>query len=272
KGENVRIIIYNNSMMRHPMHLHGHFFRVLNDAGEYAPLKTVLDIMPMETDTIEFAATESGDWFFHCHILYHMMSGMGRVFAYEQSPPNPQLPNVKKAERLFKKDDRELHPMAHIGIESNGSDGEVMLMNTRYNLQTEWRIGTDENMGYETESHLGRYFGRMQFLFAYAGWDVRYRKGGKENTKDFRQVFCTGLQYTLPLFVVADVRLDQTGDLRIQLVREDIPITSRLRLGGMINSDWEYMVGARYVVTKYFSLSTHYDSDMMWGGGFVITY
>src|SRR6185312_16127950 len=53
KGENVKIILENGSMMRHPMHLHGHFFRVLNGQGEYAPFKNVLDILPMETDTIE---------------------------------------------------------------------------------------------------------------------------------------------------------------------------------------------------------------------------
>lgn len=272
KGENVRIIIYNNSMMRHPMHLHGHFFRVLNGNGAYSPLKTVIDIMPMETDTIEFAATESGDWFFHCHILYHMMSGMGRVFTYENSPPNPQLPDAKKAERMFKKDDRELHAMGQIGIESNGSDGEFMLMNTRYRLQTEWRIGTDEQMGYESESHFGRYLGRMQFLFPYVGWDYRHRKNGKENTKDDRQVFCAGIQYTLPMLLIADLRVDHTGNFRFQVGREDIPVTSRLRLGGMVNSDLEYMIGARYILTKYISLSTHYDSDMKWGGGFTITY
>jgi CopA family copper-resistance protein len=64
KGQNVRITIYNNSMMRHPMHLHGHDFRVLNGQADYAPLKNVLDIMPMETDTIEFNANLEGDWFF----------------------------------------------------------------------------------------------------------------------------------------------------------------------------------------------------------------
>ena len=53
KGENVRIIIYNNSMMRHPMHLHGHDFRLLNGQGEYAPMKNIIDIMPMERDTID---------------------------------------------------------------------------------------------------------------------------------------------------------------------------------------------------------------------------
>ncbi|MBI3234815.1 MAG: multicopper oxidase domain-containing protein, partial [Bacteroidetes bacterium] len=67
KGENIRLIIYNGSMMRHPMHLHGHDFRLLNGQDEYAPLKNIVDIMPMETDTLEFYANTEGDWFFHCH-------------------------------------------------------------------------------------------------------------------------------------------------------------------------------------------------------------
>jgi FtsP/CotA-like multicopper oxidase with cupredoxin domain len=52
KGEILRITIHNNSMMRHPMHLHGFDFRVINGKGEKSPLKNVIDIMPMETDTI----------------------------------------------------------------------------------------------------------------------------------------------------------------------------------------------------------------------------
>lgn len=64
RGEIVRITMYNNSMMRHPMHLHGHDFRVINSKGEYSPLKNVLDLMPMETVTIEFPANQDGDWFF----------------------------------------------------------------------------------------------------------------------------------------------------------------------------------------------------------------
>jgi hypothetical protein len=48
-----------------PSHaLHGHDFRVLNGQEEYAPLKNIIDIMPMETDTIEFNANVKGDWFF----------------------------------------------------------------------------------------------------------------------------------------------------------------------------------------------------------------
>ena len=281
KGENIRIILTNNSMMRHPMHLHGHFFRVVNGQGDYAPLKTVLDIMPMETDTIEFNASEDyGDWYFHCHILYHMMSGMGRIFTYEDSPANPEIPNPKKFLRKVYHDDRRFYLGAEIGLESNGSDGEIMLTNTRWKLQTEWRLGLNSNKGYEIESHFGRYLDRNQFLFLYAGWDWRYRKGeesesnwfGQSNTQDNRNVLCFGLQYTLPWFITTDIRVDNTGNLRFQIHRDDIPITSKLRLWGMYNSDNEYSVGARYILTKYISAATHYDSDMGFGAGLKFTY
>lgn len=281
KGENIRIVLYNGTMMRHPMHLHGHFFRVVNGQGAYAPLKTVLDIMPMETDTIEFAATESGDWFFHCHILYHMMSGMGRIFSYQDSPPNPEIPNPERSVRKIYADDRQIHFMGRVALESSGSDGEVMLANTRYKLQTEWRLGTNAMMGYETESHLGRYLGRMQFWFPYVGWDFRYRTMdlhsertifGQRNTKNNRGVACLGVQYTLPMLVTADARVDRNGIFRLSLMREDIPVTARLRMNLMANSDLEYMVGLRYIVTKYFGISTHYDSDMGLGAGITLNY
>ncbi|MFN0293537.1 multicopper oxidase domain-containing protein [Pedobacter helvus] len=292
KGENVRIILFNNSMMRHPMHLHGHDFRVVNGQGEYAPMKNIIDIMPMERDTLEFAASEpGGDWFFHCHILYHMMSGMGRVFSYENSPPNPEIPNPKLAQRKLFSDDREFHPMARVGIETNGSDGEIMLANTRYRFTTEWRIGFDKEMGYESESHFGRYIGRNQWLLPYVGWDFRKRTidpldknifgqslapgdnlFGQRNTKNFRQVFHLGVQYTLPMLIVADASIDHKGNVRFQLMREDVPISKRLRFQFMVNTDKEYMAGFRYIVTKYFGLSTHYDSDMGYGAGLTLNY
>ncbi|TWW00238.1 multicopper oxidase domain-containing protein [Chitinophaga pinensis] len=280
KGENVRIVLYNGTMMRHPMHLHGHFFRVLNGQGEYAPLKNTLDIMPMETDTLEFAATESGDWFFHCHILYHMMSGMGRIFSYQDSPPNPEIPDPQKAIRKIYADDRKIHSSARIGLESNSSDGEIVFANTRYRFQTEWRAGYNGENGYETESHFGRYFGQMQWLFPYVGWDMRYRRMhepeknlfGQVSTKNRRSVFHVGLEYTLPMLIVADASVDTDGRLRFQLSREDVPLTRRLRFNFMANTDKEYMAGFRYIMTKYLSLSTHYDSDMGLGAGITITY
>ena len=287
KGENVRIILYNNSMMRHPMHLHGHDFRLLNGQGEYAPLKNIIDIMPMEKDTIEFAATESGDWFFHCHILYHMMSGMGRVLSYENSPANPEIPDPKLAQRKLFSDDRMPHFMTKIGIESNGSDGQAMLANTRWKLSSMWHLGYHDMHGYESETMLGRYLGKMQWIYPYVGFDYHYKiEGGPKNifgnedknwfgqvsNKLRRKTAVAGIAYTLPSLTIADFRVDANGKLRFQLSREDISITPRLRFAWMINTDKEYTAGLRYVVTKYISLSTHYDSDMGWGAGLTFTY
>ncbi|WP_316793789.1 multicopper oxidase family protein [Pedobacter frigoris] len=282
KGENVRIILYNNSMMRHPMHLHGHDFRVVNAQGEYAPMKNVLDIMPMERDTIEFAATEpGGDWFFHCHILYHMMSGMGRVFSYENSPPNPELPDPAYARRKLNSDDREFHLMGNIGLESNGSDGDLMIGNTRYRFSTEFRLGLKAEHGNEVEAYFGRYIGKMQWLMPFVGFDYHYNRMGNMEEKNMfgqmsnqmnRKAAVIGFQYTLPMLVTAEARLDSKGKMRFQLMREDIPLSGRLRLNIMGNTDKEYMGGLRYIVTKYFSFSTHYDSDMGYGGGITLTY
>ncbi len=287
KGENVRIILYNNSMMRHPMHLHGHDFRLLNGQGEFAPLKNIIDIMPMELDTLEFAATENGDWFFHCHILYHMMSGMGRVFSYENSPANPEIPDPKLAQRKLFADDRKMHLMARVGIESNGSDGEAMFAGTRWKANTLWHLGYHDEHGYESETMVGRYLGKMQWLYPYVGYDYHYKmEGGTKNifgseeknlfgqtsNKNNRSTVVAGIAYTLPTLTVADFRIDGDGKLRFQLSREDIAITPRLRFAWMINTDKEYMAGLRYIATKYISLSTHYDSDMGWGAGITITY
>lgn len=288
KGENIRMVLTNNTMMRHPMHLHGHYFRVLNANGKYSPLKNVLDIMPMETDTIEFAATESGDWFFHCHILYHMMSGMGRIFSYENTPPNPQLPDLKYARRKLFADDRKFYLKANVGLETNGSDGEIQYANTRWIAATEWRLGLDPENGYESETYVGRYLGTIQWLLPFVGFDYHYNNRtkkpgepdyemernlfGQESNQSNRKTVIAGIRYTLPMLINAEARVDGLGKFRFQLEREDIPVTSRLRLNLMANTDKEYMVGFRYVVGKYWSLSTHYDSDMRLGAGLTITY
>jgi hypothetical protein len=287
KGENVKVILYNGTMMRHPMHLHGHFFRVLNGQGDYSPLKNTLDIMPMETDTLEFAASESGDWFFHCHILYHMMSGMGRIFRYENSPPNPEVPDPKMALKMIYMDDKRIHPGAKIGLESNGSDGKIMLSNTRWQATTLWHLGYTDMHGYESETMIGRYLGKMQWWFPYIGFDYHFKKAGgpknifgnEEKTmfgqisdKTDRKTVVAGIAYTLPLLFVADARVDGNGKFRFQLSREDIAVTSRLRFSIMVNTDKEYTAGLRYIVTKNFGLSTHYDSDMGLGAGITFTY
>ena len=282
KGENVRITLYNNSMMRHPMHLHGHDFRVLNGQGEFAPLKNVLDIMPMETDTIEFLANAEGDWFFHCHILYHMMAGMNRVFSYEKQAENPYLPNKEWAYKKLQAESNRFHFMAENDFATNGNDGMAMLQNTRWSFGTEWSLGYHDGHGYEVETHIGRYIGKNQFFMPFVGFDWRYRKlgmdvqekniFGQKNTKDERGVFSLGANYTLPWLVVLQGEIFHDGNIRFQLMREDIPITPRLRWAFMVNTDKEYMSGFKYIVTRNMALSTHYDSDMGIGFGATLNY
>lgn len=299
KGENVRIVLYNNTMMRHPMHLHGHDFRLLNGQGEYAIMKNVIDIMPMERDTIEFAATEpGGDWFFHCHILYHMMSGMGRVFSYQDTlVDKTDIKSDKVAKRGLNSDDRHYHSMARIGLESSGSDGMAMLSNTRNTIATAWHLGLHPEHGEESETTIGRYLGRMQWWRPFIGYDYHYKKlgpNGEEimkgimgrnifgsdrynwlgqlSNKNNRSTMTAGIQYLLPMNILSEFRADLDGKLRFQFSREDIPVSPRIRTNFMLNTDKEYALGMRYILTKYFNLSTHYDSDMGLGAGLTLTY
>jgi FtsP/CotA-like multicopper oxidase with cupredoxin domain len=282
KGENVRIIIYNGSMMRHPMHLHGHDFRLLNGHSDYSPLKNIVDIMPMETDTLEFNANVEGDWFFHCHILYHMMAGMGRVFSYQNQAPNPLITNPKLAQRKLFADDRKFHLMLENDFATNGNDGMAMYSNTRWNLTSEWRLGYHDMHGYEIETHLGRYIGKMQWLMPFIGFDWRYRKLGMDeheknlfqqiNTKDNRKQFSIGVAHTLPMLLILQTEIYHDGNVRVQLMREDIPITKRLRMHFMVNTDKEYMFGFQYIFLKNMSIRTHYDSDMGFGVGINFNY
>jgi hypothetical protein len=281
KGEILRITLYNNSMMRHPMHLHGFDFRLLNEHGEYAPLKNVMDIMPMETNVIEFEANEEGDWFFHCHILYHMMAGMNRVFEigdYE----NPLIPSKAKVYKHLQRESNMLHLMASNDFATNGNDGEAMLQTTRWSLGTEWRLGYNDMHGYEVETHMGRYIGKMQWLMPFIGFDWRYRKMGMDeqeknlfgqvNKKDSRSAVSLGVMYTLPMLVNFQAEAYHDGIVRLTLMREDIPISKRIRTGFMVNTDREYMVGMNYIIGKNIGIRMHYDSDMGFGLGMTITY
>jgi FtsP/CotA-like multicopper oxidase with cupredoxin domain len=84
KGERIRIGYWNRSMKPHPMHLHGHFFHLVNpDAPKETWIqKDTVIVNPMERVEIEFLADNQGKWFHHCHNLYHMMGGMANVLVY----------------------------------------------------------------------------------------------------------------------------------------------------------------------------------------------
>lgn len=293
KGEILRIKLYNNSMMRHPMHLHGHDFRLINSKGEYSPLKNVVDIMPMETTIIEFAANQDGDWFFHCHILYHMMAGMGRIFSYENSKPNPQLPNRKLAWKNFLQDNKMVSSMAMLDVASNKIHAETMTMfGPRWANLNEFHSNWNFDH-FEGSAKVGRFLGKFQWALPYAG--VRVQKNheimerqmaedmgmdfhgkktwfGQQKASKSRYAFMVGMQYVLPMLITADASVDQNGKVLLELSREDIPISRRLRGNFAVNSDGEFSTGLRYIVQKWLSLSGNYDNEMGFGAGVTLTY
>lgn len=78
-GERVRVTLINDTMMPHPIHLHGHFFELVNGAEEFAPRKHTVNVLPGATLSFDLTADALGDWAFHCHMLMHMHAGMMRV-------------------------------------------------------------------------------------------------------------------------------------------------------------------------------------------------
>ncbi|MGR4863544.1 copper resistance system multicopper oxidase [Caulobacter sp. LARHSG274] len=80
KNERVRVILVNDTMMSHPIHLHGHFFDLTFGPAGHLPRKHTVLVAPGGKVSFDFTA-EPGDWAFHCHMLYHMHAGMFQVFA-----------------------------------------------------------------------------------------------------------------------------------------------------------------------------------------------
>ncbi|MFP4228706.1 MAG: copper resistance system multicopper oxidase [Salinivenus sp.] len=89
-GERVRLTMVNDTMMNHPMHLHGQFMELENGHGERAPLLDTIIVKPAERVSFLIDGEEAGPWFFHCHILYHMDAGMARVFYVEPAPESDE--------------------------------------------------------------------------------------------------------------------------------------------------------------------------------------
>jgi CopA family copper-resistance protein len=78
-GERVRLTLVNDTMMNHPIHIHGMFMELDNGAGPFKPKKHTINVKPAERLSLDITADALGNWAFHCHVLYHMEAGMFRV-------------------------------------------------------------------------------------------------------------------------------------------------------------------------------------------------
>ena len=98
-GERLRMHMVNDTMMAHPIHLHGMFFDVVTrDGHDHLPRKHTIVVKPGEKLAVDITADALGDWAFHCHLLYHMHAGMMRVFSIRENLAMNELPRMAPME------------------------------------------------------------------------------------------------------------------------------------------------------------------------------
>jgi hypothetical protein len=95
---------------------------------------------------------------------------------------------------------------------------------------------------------------------------------GQQKASKDKYAFMVGVQYLLPMLITADASVDHNGKVLLELSREDIPISRRIRGNFSLNSDGEFSTGLRYILQKWLSVSGNYDNEMGWGAGLTLTY
>lgn len=278
-GEVTRITLNNLTMMHHPMHLHGHYFRVINENGERSPLKHTVNVPPMQKVVIEFYNEEYGDWFFHCHILYHMMGGMARVFSYDTSR-DERMKEFPVQKLIDETDHYYSWGAARLG--SNFNELFLMSSNIRNEFGLRAEFDYDENL--EAEINYNRYLN--DWVRVYVG--VNTETSTPDSYDTFNTVGLLGVKYFTPYRFNVDVSMDHQLRPRIRLDRE-LLIFPRIFLEGeyeyradfgwvndigdkSYEGETQWLVGASYILSRNFSIQANYNNRYGWGGGLLFRF
>jgi len=275
QGEVVRITLNNLTMMHHPMHLHGHFFRVLNENGAYSPLKHTVNVAPMQKVVIEFDASEQGDWFFHCHVLYHMMSGMARVFSYD-TPRDERLKEYPLTNLTNEAD--HIFTWGEVTAASHMTELYATATNIRNQFTVMGEYGWNKNL--EAEFSYERYLNDYFRVFG----GVNVENEGADSLEEINTTAIAGVRWLMPLLINSDFRID--SKLRPQVsFSTGFMIFPRLGIygeyeyqmdfgwDGKLPDDQDYaeettwQVGLEYVLSRNFSLMASYDNRFDAGAG-----
>ena len=279
-GEVTRITLNNLTMMHHPMHLHGHYFRVINENGERSPLKHTVNVPPMQKVVIEFYNEEYGDWFFHCHILYHMMGGMARVFSYD-TPRDERMKDYPVQKLIDETDHYYSWGRARLGSNFN----ELNLISSNIRNEFGLRAEFDYNQNAEIEVNYNRYLN--DWVRVYAG--VNTETSTPDSYDTFNTVGLVGVKYFTPYRFNVDVSMDHQLRPRIRLDRE-LLIFPRIFLEGeyeyradfgwvndlennkSFESETQWLVGVAYILSRNFSIQGNYNNRYGWGGGLLVRF
>jgi len=281
KGNQVtRITLNNLTMMHHPMHLHGHFFRVINKNGEYSPLKHTVNVPPMEEITIEFYGDEYGDWFFHCHILYHMMGGMARVMSYDT--PRDARMEAYPVSKLIKETDL-WYSWGMVDVASHMTGATFMTSNIRNQFTLIAEYGWNKNI--ESELTYERYL--HDYLRVFGG--VNVENEGADSLDEINTTAIAGVRYLTPYLFNLDVRMDSKLRPQISLSRAisifprtvvfgvyeyqaDFGWVDDLPQGDNFKKEVTWSAGIEYFLSRDFSIMGSYDNRFGAGGGLSVRF
>jgi len=281
KGNQVtRITLNNLTMMHHPMHLHGHFFRVINKNGEYSPLKHTVNVPPMQEITIEFYGNEYGDWFFHCHILYHMMGGMARVISYD-TPRDPRLKEYPVSNLI--QETNEYYTWGMVDAASHMAGMNLVSSNIRnqFNLSAEYGWNQNIEAEFSYEYYLNDWFR------VFGG--VNMENEIEDSMGQINTTAIAGIRYFTPFMFNLDVRVDSKLRPQIGLSRAitifprtvifgryeyqaDFGWVDDFPQGDNFKKEVTWSTGIEYIVSKNFSLMGSYDNRFGAGGGLSVRF
>jgi FtsP/CotA-like multicopper oxidase with cupredoxin domain len=226
-GQRYRLIFTNDTMMNHPMHIHGHWFILRNGHGAYDPKLHTIVVPPGATVVADLDANETGQWFFHCHNLTHMKAGMANIFRYVETP---------------KKDFLGLSGHKKIGwYNANQLDLNADFINRVYEGNLNVLVGSDYNKlqlhsrdaevenGKLVNANMDVFYWRLisQFWAVKGGINYVYRPSSSPYLQPG-----IGLEGLMPYFIQTDVRAylhEGSTKLDIELTR-DTQITHRIFL------------------------------------------
>lgn len=253
EGEVIRFTFINHTMMHHPMHLHGHFFRVLNQYGVYSPLKHTVDVPPHGTRKIEFYANEPGEWMLHCHNLYHMKTGMARVVKYMSFTPKPEIAHIQHHDS-HNHDHFYFYGMLEAA--TNHGQGRFRVSKTWDELSTKVEVRKTSSWkewdSWEAEGDLlyRHYFSQY---FSVLG-------GGTKLEDVYRGM--VGVGYVLPFLIETQLYVDHKGELRLDLEK-------RFQWTKSIFSDLD--VTLRQKLESEFELTLMFSPSWNWAAGLMLT-
>jgi CopA family copper-resistance protein len=247
EGQVIRFTMVNETMMHHPMHLHGHFFRVLNKFGDTSPWKHTVDVSPHRTRTIEFMANEPGEWMLHCHNLYHMKTGMARVVKYSSFTPSKEIQQHQKHDPH-----NHDHTYFYGMVEASTNHGQAKFRLSQTWNDLEARIETGKDYKSEVEGDL-----------FYRRWNDRFLNfvlGASYFHDETHGV--AGIGYLLPMLIESNLLVDHKGHLRLDLEK-------RFQWTSTIFSDAD--VSMRQSEKTEWELSLMYANSWSWAAGLKLT-